>query len=54
MSFDVKSPTALGEAIDARVVCTKKNTHKDNENQPVVQKTAQEFSCVLIKQNRHR
>ena len=43
MSFEVESPTALGEAIDARVVCTKKNTRKDNENQPIVQKTAQEF-----------
>lgn len=43
MSFDVKSPTALGEAIDARVVCTKKNTHKDSEKQEDTQKTAQEF-----------
>ena len=43
MSFDVKSPTALGEAIDAMVVCTKKNTHKDSEKQQDTQKTAQEF-----------
>ena len=43
MSFEVESPTALGEAIDAMVVCTKKNTHKDSEKQQDTQKTAQEF-----------
>lgn len=43
MTFQAESPTALGEAIDARVVCTKKNTHKDSEKQQDEQKTAQEF-----------
>ena len=43
MTFQAESPTALGEAIDARVVFTKKNTHKDIKKQQDEQKTAQEF-----------
>ena len=43
MSFEIKSPTMLGEAIDARVICAKKNTRKDSENQEDKQVTAQEF-----------
>ena len=43
MIFKVESPTELGEAINARVDCTKKNTHKDSEKQQDEQKTAQEF-----------